>query len=99
MSWKRGIYYSLSPKLRRIARRLYYYPIDIIEGITGKRDAITPPKGKIFIGPGDFKYLGNKLKNDFIKYGGLQPHHHVLDIGCGIGRIAIPLTEYLSSAG
>lgn len=99
MNWKRRLYYALSPKMRRVARRLYYYPVDLLEGLSGKRDAITPPKGKIFIGPGDFKKLGEKLKDDFIKYGGLQPHHHVLDIGCGIGRIAIPLTNYLDKSG
>ena len=28
---------------------------------------------------------------------GLQPNHHILDIGCGCGRIARPLASYLSS--
>ena len=68
---KRQIYYLLSPKLRRIVRQLYYLPIDFYEKISNKRDDITPPKGKIFIGPGDFLKIGEKLKNDFIKYGGL----------------------------
>ncbi len=99
MNWKRRLYYALSPKMRRIARRVYYFPVDVFEGISGKRDAITPPKGKIFIGPGDFKRLGEKLTRDFIQYGGLQAHHHVLDIGCGIGRIAIPLTKFLNKDG
>jgi CBS domain-containing protein len=30
---------------------------------------------------------------------GLQPHHHVLDPGCGVGRMAIALTQYLSPEG
>ncbi len=29
----------------------------------------------------------------------LQPHHSVLDIGSGIGRIALPLTRFLSENG
>ena len=29
----------------------------------------------------------------------LQPQERVLDIGCGIGRMAVPLTQYLSDAG
>ncbi|MEZ4805629.1 MAG: methyltransferase domain-containing protein [Bacteroidia bacterium] len=85
--------------MRRLVRRLYYWPIDFYEGIIGKRDALTPPKGKIFIGPGDFKTIGEKLKYDFIHYGGLKHGHHVLDIGCGIGRIAIPLTSYIDKTG
>ena len=33
----------------------------------------------------------------FTKIGGLKPNHRVLDIGSGIGRMAIPLTEHLTS--
>jgi ubiquinone/menaquinone biosynthesis C-methylase UbiE len=99
MSWKRKLYYALSPKLRRRARRLYYFPVDLIEGLSGKRDELTPPRGKIFIGPGDFRKLGEKLVSDFIAHGHLKPDDRVLDIGCGIGRIAIPLTKYLSKKG
>ncbi len=99
MSWKRKVYYALSPRMRRLARRVYYYPLDLLEGLTGKRDTMIPPRGKIFIGPGDFKQLGEKLVSDCIQYGGLQPSHHVLDIGCGIGRIAVPLTGYLDAHG
>lgn len=95
----RKIYYKLNPKQRFWARRLVYLPIDVYEKITGKRDAITPPKGMIFIGPGDFKKIGEGLVENFKELGGLQPHHRLLDIGCGIGRIAIPLTRYLGEKG
>jgi SAM-dependent methyltransferase len=30
---------------------------------------------------------------------GLKPDHRVLDLGCGIGRLALPLTQYLSEKG
>ena len=30
---------------------------------------------------------------------GLKPDERVLDAGCGIGRIAVPLTEYLDESG
>lgn len=33
----------------------------------------------------------------FIEPGGLQPTDRVLDVGCGIGRMAVPLTTYLTS--
>ncbi len=95
----RKIYYRLTPKQRFWARRLMYLPIDIYEKWTGKRDAITPPKGMIFIGPGDFKEIGEQLIENFKELGGLQPHHRLLDIGCGIGRIAIPLTKHLNEKG
>jgi SAM-dependent methyltransferase len=96
---KRNIYYLLSPNIRYFVRRFYFLPIDLWESITGKRDKITPPKGLIFIGPGDFKKIGENYLNFFIEYCGLKPEHRVLDIGCGIGRIAIPLTKYLNNNG
>lgn len=35
----------------------------------------------------------------FIKFGGLKPDERVLDVGCGIGRMAIPLSQYLDGRG
>ena len=31
----------------------------------------------------------------FVQLGGLKPDENVLDVGCGIGRMAVPLTKYL----
>ncbi|MFN4260428.1 MAG: class I SAM-dependent methyltransferase [Gemmataceae bacterium] len=59
---------------------------------------ILPPPEWNFVGDGDFTAIGELLLRRFIDVGGLCPHHHVLDVGCGIGRMAIPLTGYLSSA-
>ena len=33
----------------------------------------------------------------FVKYGGVKPSDRVLDVGCGSGRMALPLTRYLTS--
>jgi ubiquinone/menaquinone biosynthesis C-methylase UbiE len=95
----RKAFYTLPVSWRYTARKLYYFPIDLIEGITGKRDALTPPKGMIFTGSGDFRQQGRDLVKIFEELGGLQPNHRVLDIGSGIGRIAVGLTEYLNKEG
>jgi ubiquinone/menaquinone biosynthesis C-methylase UbiE len=97
--WLRSFYYSVPPSWRLALRRMYYFPIDIIEGITGKRDSLTPPKGKIFTGSGDFIKQGKVFLQHFVKLGGLAPEHAVLDVGSGMGRMAVPLTKYLSSKG
>jgi SAM-dependent methyltransferase len=49
-----------------------------------------------FAGDGDFIAVGEHFFDHFVKVGGLMPHHRVLDIGSGVGRMAIPLTKYLT---
>lgn len=95
----RKIYYQLPPAMRFVARRLYYMPVDMLDSLSGKRDELTPPKGMIYTGGGDFKKQGQSLLKQLIELGDLEPHHRVLDIGSGIGRIAIPLTQYLNKKG
>jgi ubiquinone/menaquinone biosynthesis C-methylase UbiE len=99
MNAKRKIYYSVPPSWRYVIRRIYYFPVDLWELITGKRDKLTPPKGLIFIGAGDFRKIGMHYLKLFIENCNLKSDHKVLDIGCGIGRIAIPLTNYLDANG
>jgi SAM-dependent methyltransferase len=43
----------------------------------------------------DFKVVGRMTVGRLREFGGLRPEHRVLEVGCGIGRIAIALTEYL----
>jgi ubiquinone/menaquinone biosynthesis C-methylase UbiE len=96
---KRKLYYLFPPNARLLARRLYYFPSDLKDILTGKRDKSLPPKGLIFIGPGDFKKIGETYLNRFIELAGLKQDHRILDVGCGIGRISIPLTKYLNAKG
>lgn len=95
----RKIYYALSPTLRFWARRMYYLPYDLYATVTKKRGECEPPKGLIFIGSGDFKEQGRHLMELVVKMTGLKPDGKILDIGCGIGRLAVPLTNYLNSDG
>ena len=88
----------LPRSLRPLLKRIYYLPVDIMEVIT-KRDGMIPPRSMIFIGQGDFIKIGEEFKRYFIDLGNLQPTDQVLDVGCGIGRMAIPLTSYLSNEG
>ena len=99
MDQLRNLYYLFPPVVRRILRRIWYLPVDAVETITGKRDPMIPPRGMIFIGSGDFREMGNTLRDQLVELGDLQPRHRVLDVGCGIGRVAVPLTGYLSREG
>jgi SAM-dependent methyltransferase len=60
-----------------------------------------PPRHLSFVygfDPG-FDHLGEEFVDYFVRFCALQPDQRVLDIGCGIGRCAIPLTRFLSAQG
>ena len=99
MSLLRNLYYSLSPSMRLVARRVWYFLPDCWGSVTGKRDSMIPPKGMIYVGSGDFMERGNDIVDLLVKYAGLKPDASVLDIGCGIGRLAVPLTKFLNEEG
>ena len=73
------------------ARDLVLDPIDFIRGL--------PPRSlRGYVGGGHFR-RGSYEALARLKDAGLKPNHRVLDVGCGIGRMAIPLTKYLSKSG
>ncbi len=44
-----------------------------------------------------FRQIGDRFLGYFVEYGGLTPNDAVLEVGCGPGRMARPLTQYLDS--
>jgi SAM-dependent methyltransferase len=59
----------------------------------------VPPRRLDFVGHSDFAATGDEFLGHFVALAGLQPHHAVLDVGCGIGRMARPLAGFLSREG
>lgn len=65
----------------------------------GLADPLLPPRHIARIGSGDFRRTGEEFLRHFIDLGGLRPDEAVLDVGCGAGRMAVPLTRYLQPPG
>jgi len=96
-SFARKFYYALPPAWRLIARKMIYLPGDILQNIISSDQTLSPPRRLIFTGRGDFLRIGELFLQDFISKNVIQKNSSVLDIGSGIGRIAIPLTRYLEN--
>ncbi len=62
-------------------------------------DEMIPPDSMNFVGAGDFLSVGREFREIFVQTGGLKSCHSVLDVGCGLGRMAIPLTNYIQHPG
>lgn len=75
---------------RRSARRLLHL-----------FDPLMPPDELMFVGgdSGNFKTVGERWCRTLVNVGGLKPHDRVLEVGCGVGRMAIPLTRHLAPPG
>lgn len=78
-------------------RSVVYWPLDQIERLLGRRDALMPPRRLQYVGRGDFETIGAQWRDRLVYGHGLAPDTDFLDIGCGVGRIAVALTETLET--
>ena len=83
----------------RMVRPVLYKLVDLFDSIRGGRNPLVPPRSMIFVGDGDYEKAGNEFFVYFREFGKLKPSDKVLDVGCGIGRMSLPLTTYLAGGG
>ncbi|MGA9389645.1 MAG: class I SAM-dependent methyltransferase [Candidatus Sulfotelmatobacter sp.] len=83
--------------VRRAIRHAYLFILDAIDFCHGRRRDLVPPRRLNFVGDGDFERIGNEFLEYFTNLGGLRPSDHILEVGSGIGRMARPLTGYLTT--
>jgi ubiquinone/menaquinone biosynthesis C-methylase UbiE len=71
-----------------------------VAGYRPELAALTPPPELAHAHGGeDFGKIGAKWAETLREVGGLEPTDHVLDVGCGPGRMAIGIASYLRPAG
>jgi SAM-dependent methyltransferase len=74
--------------------------LDLADRLGGRADPLVPPRRLSgFVGDSDFRETGDEFLRLFVELGGLRPEDRVLDVGCGIGRMARPLAGYLQPPG
>ncbi len=99
----RKLWYSLSANQRFLIRRLYFFPSDFKDKLTGKRHKYVAPRGYIYTGSSanaeEYLKQGEFQLDLLKKFIALQPEDKVLDIGSGVGRTAIALTHFLNGGG
>lgn len=89
---------TIARRRQQLERYLRNAALDLRLFLGGKRDPELPPHRYRQIGPGDFRERGQWLAALLLR-NGLRAHDRVLDIGCGIGRVALGLTRVLSPEG
>jgi SAM-dependent methyltransferase len=73
---------------------------DAADAVRGRRDRLTPPRRLTgYVGDSDFRATGEEFLGYFRRLAGLQPGDRVLDVGCGIGRMARVLVPVLRPPG
>jgi SAM-dependent methyltransferase len=102
---------AIIPRVKRVLRKLVprslrralgkraYHALVVADAMLHKRSSLKPPQAITSVGSGDFEAVGCEFVRHFREFAQLAPHDRVLDVGCGIGRMAIPLTRYLDDRG
>jgi SAM-dependent methyltransferase len=85
--------------LARAATSFRLRAADLRDRVSGRGAARVPPRRLEHVGHSDFVATGDEFARHFVTLGGLRPSDRVLDVGCGIGRMARPLTTLLGPDG
>ncbi len=84
----------------RAARSLRLRAADLSDVARRHRDPLIPPRRLAgYVGDSDFATTGEEFLGHFRELGGLRTQDRVLEMGCGIGRMARVLVPDLRPPG
>lgn len=89
----------LPRSIKRALRPVCHSLMDAFDSLFGKNELVPPVRMSRFTGDPDFEQIGEQFLTYFRELANLQPGNKVLDVGCGIGRLAVPLATYLNEEG
>ncbi|HEX8645490.1 MAG TPA: class I SAM-dependent methyltransferase [Thermoleophilaceae bacterium] len=72
--------------------------LDAADRLRG-RDQLVPPRRLLTGDYSEYERIGEEFRGYLVELAGLRPDGAVLDVGCGPGRMAVPLTRYLGERG
>jgi hypothetical protein len=71
----------------------------LVDRLRSRWRGLPPAPLRQSVGPGDFEAIGRNFAGYLTRFAGLTSSSIVLDVGCGVGRIALPLTRMLRPPG
>lgn len=91
---------ALPRQLRHFLRWVYLAPVDLADRLLGRRQTDVPSKAATFTGAvQDFAASGQSHLEALVDVAGVTPSSHVLDVGCGLGRLGRPMSHFLDPSG
>ncbi len=86
----------------KLSQKLTHLWLDWRDSLGGNKRPLIPPRRLMFEGtpdPAAFQAEGREYLHYYKTLCQLQPEERMLDVGFGIGRKTIPLTDYLTEQG
>ena len=95
----KNILFSLPYGVNKFFRLYLYYPLDFVDRIIRRRSNLIPPRS--LINYGGYQHddrTGREFARFFSENGLVKHGDNIMDLGCGVGHVAVPVLEGLNDS-